>query len=399
MKLIIHDGNEDFEKSLKQALGKGEELCFISPKQKIHHCIGCFGCWVKTPTECVIKDGYNTTPAKCRDASEIMIISECVYGMYSPFVKNVLDRTIGYVHPYFVTRNGEMHHKLRYDREIPMKVFFYGDNTYEEQELARKIVHANHLNMNFKIARISFAKRQEDVLGQLKGTMKEAVAHPVINQKQITKSQSGAGKTALICASPKAKGSASEALLQMLTAHLDSGEIVTFRWNQDMVSEQDLEKAAECSTLVFSFPLYVDCLPSHFLRCIQQLDTYLQEHELRVKPRVGAIVNNGFYDAGQNMPALEVIRNWSSRIGADFIGGTAVGAGGMVAGVYAGAGPNGPMKRIDNQMKHMAERICDEADCDEIIETVVPGFPKFMYKMAAEMGWRDSARKNGLRHL
>lgn len=352
---------------------------------------------MKTPTECVIKDGYDTTPAKCRDASEVMIISECVYGMYSPFVKNVLDRTIGYIHPYFVQRGGEMHYKLRYEKELTMKVFFYGDNTYEEQELAKKIVHANQLNINLKILRISFAKKQEDVLSQIKGTLKEAVAHPVINQKQITKSKSRTDKIALICASPKAKGSASEALLQMLATHLDSGEIETFRWNQDVISEQDLEKTAECSVLVFSFPLYVDCLPSHLLRCLRQLDTYLYNQGEKAKPHVCAIVNNGFYDANQNIPAIEVIRNWSRRVDADFIGGTAVGAGGMVAGVYAGAGPNGPLKSIDNQMKHMAERICDEADCDEKIETVLPGFPKFMYKMAAEMGWRNSAKKNGLK--
>ena len=278
-----------------------------------------------------------------------------------------------------------------------MKVFFYGDNTYEEQELAKKIVHANQWNMNFKIERISFAKKQEDVLSQIKGKLKEAVAHPVICQKQITKSQSRKDKIALICASPKEKGNASEALLQMLKAHLSSREIETFRWNHDVISEQDLEKIAECSVLAFAFPLYVDCLPSHLLRCLRQLDTHLQNKEEKTKPRVCAIVNNGFYDSNQNIPAIKVIRNWSRRVEADFIGGTAVGAGGMVAGVYAGAGPNGPLKSIDNQMKHMAERICDEADYNEKIETVLPGFPKFMYKMAAEMGWRDSAKKNGLK--
>ena len=46
------------------------------------------------------------------------------------------------------------------------------------------------------------------------------------------------------------------------------GEIETLRWNQNMISEQDLEKTAECSVLVFSFPLYVDCLPSYRLRCL-----------------------------------------------------------------------------------------------------------------------------------
>lgn len=397
MKLIIHDGNEEFEKSLKQVLGKGEELMFISEKQKIHHCIGCFGCWMKTPTECVIKDGYHTTPAKCRDASEIIIISKCVYGMYSPFVKNILDRTIGYVHPYFVQRNGEMHHKLRYDKVMPMKVYFYGENTQEEQELAKRIVHANQLNMNFKTERISFAKKQEDVLLQIKGTQKTVVSHISKKDTQITGSQNEIEKIALICASPKAGNSASEALLKMLESHISNREIVRFRWNQNTVSEQDLEKVAQCQALVFAFPLYVDCLPSHLLRCMQQLDAYL--HTLEEKPslRVCAIVNNGFFDAKQNVPAIEVIRNWSKSVGAVFIGGTAVGGGGMIAGVYAGAGANGPMKSIDSQMKHLAERIGNVEDLGSEINTVLPGLPKFMYKMVAEMGWRDAAKKNGLK--
>lgn len=398
MKLIIHDGNEAFEKELKQALGDKEELCFISEKQPIHNCVGCFGCWVKTPTECLIRDGYHTTPKKCRDASEVIIISECVYGMYSPFVKNVLDRTIGYIHPYFVKRGGEMHHKLRYDKVLPIKYFFYGQNTREERTLTERIVTANTLNLNSRIVALSFAENQEDVLAQLKGQEVRSVTDvsisvPVPAGKNVELETS---KIALISASPKAGQSASRALLDMLADHLKTKEIVNVSLHKNTVSEQDLEQMMDCDQVVFSFPLYVDCLPSHFLRCLMQIEHHMVNQKKKFHG-VYAIANNGFYDAHQNIPAIEVIRNWCSRVDAPFAGGVAVGGGGMVVGVYASAGANGPLKSIDNKMKELAAQICGTQDKQGKIEQVTPNFPGFLYKMAAQMGWRDSARKNGLK--
>lgn len=166
MKLIIHDGSNDYAEALKQAFGGDTEI--ITENGAIHNCIGCFGCWVKTPAECSIKDGCNDTPRKMRDADELIIISECVYGMYSPFVKNILDRSIGYVHPYFVKRNGEMHHKLRYDRVLPMSVYFYGNTTDDERKTAERIVTANTLNLNTKIEKITFSDSTEAVISMIK---------------------------------------------------------------------------------------------------------------------------------------------------------------------------------------------------------------------------------------
>ena len=43
--------------------GKGHEVdVMILRNEKIGACLGCFGCWLKTPGECVIKDAGSKLP-------------------------------------------------------------------------------------------------------------------------------------------------------------------------------------------------------------------------------------------------------------------------------------------------------------------------------------------------
>lgn len=112
MRLLIHDlNNEEFQELFTKQMS---ETMIISDNGTIRHCIGCFGCWVKTPAACVIRDDYGDMGENLSKCKDLIIISKCCYGGLSPFVKNVLDRSISYIHPYFVTRNGEMHHRRRY---------------------------------------------------------------------------------------------------------------------------------------------------------------------------------------------------------------------------------------------------------------------------------------------
>ena len=166
MKLIIHDlSNEDFSSISKNIR---EDNIVISKGKEIKKCIGCFGCWIKTPGECVIKDDYNKMGEKIASCDELVIISECKYGMYSPFVKNVLDRSIGYIHPYFTIRNNEIHHKSRYKKQINMRVYFYGNNiSDEEKEIAKELVNGNGINFNTKASETIFVKDILEIGGTL----------------------------------------------------------------------------------------------------------------------------------------------------------------------------------------------------------------------------------------
>lgn len=165
MRLFIHDlGQEEYER-----LGiKRKDVITISNDEPIRPCIGCFGCWVKTPGKCVIRDFYGDMGEYLSKCSEVVIISRCCYGGFSPFVKNVLDRSIPYLHPGFAIKNGEMHHKMRYENEFELCVWFYEEGmTAAEEWTARNIVQANAVNLGCTLKKIEFVKQVRELEGKI----------------------------------------------------------------------------------------------------------------------------------------------------------------------------------------------------------------------------------------
>lgn len=140
------------------------EYKIIKPQGNIRHCLGCFGCWVKTPGECVIHDGYEKVGSDMGKCTELILISKCCFGSVSPFVKTVQERALSYIHPDFVIRKGEMHHKRRYKNNILLSAYFYGDNiTDDEMDTARSIIEANADNYDAQIKIVSFHRTPEEV--------------------------------------------------------------------------------------------------------------------------------------------------------------------------------------------------------------------------------------------
>ncbi len=160
MKIILHDLlPEQWE---KLALSVAKDDLIVTGNGDSKYCIGCFGCWLKTPGRCVIADQYQQMGERLSEADELLIISRCTFGSYSSVVKNILDRSISYVSPFFVIRNREMHHKPRYQNTITLSAIFYGEDiTDAEKETARSLVEANAVNLNGRLGSIEF---REDAL-------------------------------------------------------------------------------------------------------------------------------------------------------------------------------------------------------------------------------------------
>jgi len=110
-------------------------------------CTGCFGCWVKTPGQCVItNDSANSIASEQINADALILLSEITFGGFSGEVKAFLDRSIQNILPVFELYKGEMHHPKRYERTPVWIAIGYGDVSEAEQQIFHRLADRNALN-------------------------------------------------------------------------------------------------------------------------------------------------------------------------------------------------------------------------------------------------------------
>ncbi len=203
-------------------------------------------------------------------------------------------------------------------------------------------------------------------------------------------------KITIINGSPKIKDSASDCILQELKVFLSKQDntIIEYHFRKPQLSIKEMENLAECDDLVFAFPLYVDGIPSHLLNCLTKLENYFQgvnEKEIKVY----SLVNCGFYEGHQNKLAIEIMENWCIKAGLQWGQGLGIGAGGMLPSLKNVPIGNGPKKDLKKAINQIANNILKSTSEDNIFITA--NFPRVAYKFAAEMGWRQSIKGNGLK--
>lgn len=203
-------------------------------------------------------------------------------------------------------------------------------------------------------------------------------------------------KIALINGSPKMKDSASNCILHELKAFLEknSNIITEYYFRKPQLSKKEMEELIEYDILVFAFPLYVDGIPSHLLNCLIQLEGYfanIKEKEIMVY----SLVNCGFYEGHHNELAIEMMENWCAKAGLRWGQGLGIGAGGMLPALNNVPIGHGPKRNLEKVLKKLADNIVKCASEENIFTTA--NFPRVLYKLAAEMGWRRSIKANGLK--
>lgn len=125
-----------------------ETRTVVLNSDEIHPCIGCFGCWIKTPGLCVIKtDCANSVSGLEIQSDAVVLLSRVTFGGYSADIKAFLDRSIPNISPFLEIYRGEMHHKVRYSRFPRWIAFGYGESTPRERQTFSELAERNALNM------------------------------------------------------------------------------------------------------------------------------------------------------------------------------------------------------------------------------------------------------------
>jgi multimeric flavodoxin WrbA len=93
--LSFQDYNLSFQVQTTVEKSDNETHIITLNGDEIKPCVGCFGCWFKTPGQCVMTTDCANLVAKREIQSDVLVIlSKITYGGFSYDIKSFLDRSI-----------------------------------------------------------------------------------------------------------------------------------------------------------------------------------------------------------------------------------------------------------------------------------------------------------------
>ena len=156
MKIVCLNGSpnagsldEYLEKLDAELTRSGHEIeRFDLRSLNLPRCTGCFGCWVKTPGECVSKDASHEISRAVIHADLVLFASPLIMGFTSALLKTATDKLIQLLHPYVTFVQNEMHHAPRYSRYPAWGVIAAPEADTDDEDLAivRRIYERAALN-------------------------------------------------------------------------------------------------------------------------------------------------------------------------------------------------------------------------------------------------------------
>jgi len=399
---------------------------------KLAHCIGCFGCWVETPGECIHRDAGRKIARDIINSDAVVLLSPVVFGGYSASLKRMVDRLIPLIHPNMMMRCGEVHHRPRYSR-YPRMVGIGLQAEYDEKSARIFKILAGRNAINFhcpSYAAEVLCGADEDLLR--KKTKELVTRKDPLPEKSIVVSMmaelipggmmtdSGPPLTrraVLLVGSPKGGGSTSEVLGGYLMRRLEEmgWSSKTLKLRPRILRAEGLKElfslVGQADLVVPAFPLYIDSLPALVTKALEVLSAGGGEQRESGTRRLLPIVNNGFPEPYQNAPALAICRNFAETTGMIWAGSLALGAGeALVHGQpLTGKKRKGPpVPNVIHALEEAAALLDREGRISSrafksLEKSPIPMVPfslwRRMYIPFAAMGWKKRASKHGVKSL
>jgi multimeric flavodoxin WrbA len=102
-------------------------------RDELAFCKGCFGCWIKQPGECTIKDSMSEINNNFINSDVVVYLSPVIFGQFSANIKSAVDRWLPNILPFFMTRpDGSTMHSSRYLTYPKQIIIGYGEAVSKE---------------------------------------------------------------------------------------------------------------------------------------------------------------------------------------------------------------------------------------------------------------------------
>ncbi len=432
--VVILDGAGVGDKDLAPVLdvlsqvfkaARAELVTFPLREMKLAHCLGCFGCWVKTPGLCVEADAGRDIAKAIVRSDVTVLFTPVTFGGYSPELKKMVDRFVQLASPFFQMEHGEMHHPPRYAK--PPRLVMVGvqrNPNPVEAHIFKTLAGRNAINFHppSYAAEVVLASEGSEALQRRFEVLLSrsdplpfgdvaASLMPEVTSGDATVEPDSIQRALLIIGSPKTQEpSTSSALGSYLLACLArrgwETESLTLRasLNRSEGEGELLAAVKRCGLVLLVFPLYVDALPYLMVKALHVIAAHRMTSDASRPVRLAAIVNSGFPETFQNSLALAICREFASQSRFKWAGGLAFAAGGIIGGQpltepkRQGAPVRNVIAALEMAASSLSEGLSVPAEAMKIVMKSPIPFALWsrLYVWMGAMGFKKLAAKNGV---
>jgi multimeric flavodoxin WrbA len=327
MKITILNGNPNqspFDSYLEQLKQKLEterhQVTQLDLRNlPLRHCVGCWGCWVKTPGQCVSRDASVEMDRAVINSDFVLWAAPLRMGFPTELLKMALDKHLPLIHPYMEVVYGEGHHLKRYKRYPRAGLLLEKETTTDDRDLQIVQDVLSRTAINFK-TRLEFslttdvpAQGVAESITNPKPKMLPLPAHLLPTDGIAIAPPS---RLTLFNGSPRGRRGNTPLMLEQIARGfgrpVETHHLVRMKETDRMV-----QAFAEAECVILGFPLYTDAMPGtvkHFIEALEPLTARGSN------PPLGFLVQSGFPEGLHSRYVERYLEKLAARLGSPYLG-------------------------------------------------------------------------------
>lgn len=327
MKITILNGNpvsSSFDSYLVQIKSRLEieghtATCLELRDLPLRYCVGCWGCWVKTPGECVARDASLEMDRAVINADFVLWAAPLKMGFPAALLKMANDKHLPLIHPYTVVDQGESHHLKRYAHYPRLGLLVEKEVTTDERDLQIVTDIYCRTALNFK-TRLEFSLTTETPADEVADRIAVQNVRPLPLPARLTPTEGGIihppSRLTLFNGSPRGRRGNTPIFLSEFARGF-GGPVEMHNLILVKQSERFVQAFAEADCAWIGFPLYTDSMPGSVKHFIETLEPLVGRKN---NPPVGFIVQSGFPEGLHSRYVERYLEKLADRLGSPYLG-------------------------------------------------------------------------------
>ncbi|HTX91663.1 MAG TPA: NAD(P)H-dependent oxidoreductase [Anaerolineales bacterium] len=286
----------------------------------LRYCIGCWGCWVKTPGQCSNADSASVEMDRAViNADFLLWAAPLKMGYPSALLKMAMDKHLPLIHPYMVVDQGEAHHLKRYTRYPRVGLLVEKEAFTDEVDLQIVTAISCRTALNFK-TRLEFSLTTETPVQELARRILVKPPRPLPLPGPLTATVGMAirppSRLTLFNGSPRGKRGNTPIFLSEFARGF-GGPSETHHLIQVKQTERFVQAFTEAECAWIGFPLYTDAMPGSVKHFIEALEPLVGRKD---NPPVGFLVQSGFPEGLHSRYVERYLERLAARLGGPYLG-------------------------------------------------------------------------------